>query len=157
MKLKLSILSAGAVISSSSLSNDRSFSSSMRILAPLEVSVVKGLEFEASLSGVRQDVVTSPSDSKAAVFSAKGLPNTEVVAKINEWSIQIVRGNGWQYGDWITVANFSYGGDLSSNGIATLDSQGELNNMRVGGTAYINSYNTQGTYIGNATFRLSYL
>lgn len=135
--------------------NDQSFSSGIQILEPSEIINEKSLDFSASIRGRYQEVTVEPNDLGAAIFKAKGAPYGEVRGYIREHSIQIVHGDGYHYGDWITVSNFKTGGGLSVDGYGQFNSKGLIENIRVGGTAYINSYNVSGSYIGTATFRIT--
>lgn len=135
----------------------QTFNTGLELLESNSLVNEKSLDFHANIQGQYQVVTVKPDEPGAAIFKAKGRPYGEVRGRIEEHSIQIVNGNGYSYDQWITVSNFTTGGDLSRHGYGRFNSNGKLDNIRIGGTVYINSYNRQGYYEGSATFRLCHL
>lgn len=136
---------------------EQSFRTGIQLLEASTLTNEKSLDFNATIQGYDQAVRVKPNEPGAALFKATGRPYGEIRGWIKESSIFLVNGNGNKYDQWVTVSNFTTGGDLSPYGYGRFDSNGELNNIRVGGTAYIRSYNVQGHYKGTATFRLCHL
>ncbi len=136
---------------------DESFTATLNLLSPIQITEIKGLEFEDTLANQTIQVITSASDTKAATFSATGSPGWEVQGEVVESTINMVTGDGSTSSKVIEVGSFTYGGDMDSNGMAAFNSNGELSNLRVGGTAYVEAEDEAGSYEGTATFRLTYL
>lgn len=161
MKLLTKTLMAMAVAATSfgSMAADESFKSSIRLLAPIQIVEGQDLSFEPTLAYQNIDVVTAPSDVRAAIFSASGSPDEVVVASVEQSSIVMrLNGTGTVPSEMIAVDTFTLGGSLDgTSGEGTFDAAGELKNMRVGGTAHVQADDIAGDYVGTATFRLTYL
>ena len=57
----------------------------------------------------------------------------------------------------IQVRDFTFGGSVNDMGVGVTDcSTGELNNVRVGGTAHISGNDSAGDYETNLTIRARY-
>lgn len=156
-KITLALVAAATFSGAASAAVDESFNATLNLLSPITLETVKDLDFEATLANQNVDVTTVSSDPKAAVFSAKGSANWQVAGGVVESSIEMVTGDGSDQTKRITVDSFTYGGDMDSSGLAVFDGSGNLNDLRVGGTAHVQSDDIAGSYVGQATFRLTYL
>ena len=136
---------------------DETFNATLNLLSPITLDTVKDLSFAPTLANQNIDVVTSPSDSAAAVFSASGSANWEVTGEVVENSINMITGDGSGSTKQIQVDDFQYGGDMDSSGVARFNGSGELSNLKVGATAHVQSDDIAGDYSGQATFRLTYM
>lgn len=124
--------------------------------APVSVTEESPLSFGNVIAGFSQDIVITASDAGAAVFSATGDPNVAVTGQIVEKKTNMYTTGATGQAGRITVDNWSYGGNLASNGSGNFDGAGQLTNMRVGATATVGSSDPEGFYSGSATFRLVY-
>lgn len=126
--------------------------------APIAITEVQALSFTPALSGTSVNVVTMPTDSRAAIFDITGTVNVAVTASIVEASIEIflVGGSTNPAPNRIMVTNWTYGGAVAADGTAFMDGNGELNNVRVGATIQVNANDSPGDFLGTATFRLVY-
>ncbi|HAT8518463.1 DUF4402 domain-containing protein [Vibrio sp. 2092] len=136
---------------------DESFDATLSLLAPIDLTEVKGLDFEPTLANQNVNVVTAPTSVDAAVFTARGTANWEVKGQVVESSIVMTTGDGSDDAKKITVDTFTYGGSMDASGNAQFSSSGDLSNLRVGGTAHVQANDIAGEYRGTATFRLTYL
>ncbi|PCI42584.1 MAG: hypothetical protein COB51_12845 [Moraxellaceae bacterium] len=135
---------------------DESFLISLRILAPITLTESQSLSFSNSLAGSDNDVVILPTSGEAAKFSASGEADYAATGSIIESSIVLTTGEGTDSTEQITIDTFVLGGDMSSGGNLTFDSEGSASNLNVGGTAHILAEDIIGAYSGAATFRLVY-
>jgi len=142
--------------SGAAVAEETSFDATISLLQPITLNTVQDLSFAPQAVGENIDVVTGAEDTRAAVFSATGEANAAAQASVVESSIEMVTGAGATTGERITVDTFTYGGSLASDGSTAFDAAGELNNMRVGGTAHVEADDVQGDFVGTATFRLVY-
>ena len=160
MKFKTSLkyLTAAAFVaaSSSAFADDASFNASIDLIEPITLSLDQDLSFAPQTAGQASDVVTAPSDSTAAVFSATGESDAVAQASVVESSIEMSTGTGASTAERITVDAWTYGGSLASNGSTAFDVSGNLSDMRVGATAHLEADDVSGSYAGSATFRLVY-
>ena len=155
-KVFIAIVAASA--SFSTFASDESFNASIQLLEPITITESQSLSFEPTLSKQAVNVVTAPSDTRAAVFSAQGTANESISASVVETSIVMSKdGTGINANETITVDSFKYGGNLASDGTGSFDSSGSLTNMRVGATAHVQSDDVSGDYIGTATLRVTYM
>lgn len=135
---------------------DETFESTIRLIKPITISEVAGLRFPEQVAGTAQAVVVTPDDSGAAVFNATGEASKLVVASVVESSIEMTTDDGVGSAKRITVDNFELGGSVLPDGTGAFNGDGDLNNIRVGGTANIEADDIAGSYSGTATFRLVY-
>lgn len=126
--------------------------------APIFITEIQALSFVPTLGGVSSNVITAPTDSRAAIFNITGNTNVAVTASIVEASIDIVNivGNPNAAGNRMTVSNWTYGGALAADGTAFTDGNGDLNNARIGATVTISANDAPGDFSGTATFRVVY-
>lgn len=126
--------------------------------AIIAITEVQALSFPDTLNGVTVDVVVLPTDGNAAIFNITGTASVAVTASVVEASIVMVNpvGNPNAAGNKITVTNWSYGGTVAADGTAFMDASGELNNVRIGGTAKLSANDNAGSFAGTATFRFVY-
>jgi len=158
-KFKSALLIASlAATSLGAMAYDESFDSTISLYTAIEITEGQNLSFEPSLSKTAASVVTAPADTRAAIFSATGASNEVVEVSVAENEITMrLDGVGVNDSDIINVNTFTLGGSINDLGQATFDKNGDLNNMRVGGTAHVKATNVHGDYVGTATFRISYL
>lgn len=135
---------------------DESFLVSLKVLAPITLTESQSLSFSNSLAGNDNDVVILPTSGDAAKFSASGEADYAATGSIIENSIILITGGGADSTEQITIDTFVLGGDMSSGGNLTFDSEGSASNLNVGGTAHILAEDIIGAYSGAATFRLVY-
>lgn len=152
------LLPVVALTSFNAMADNEDFKSSITLLAPVQIIEGQDLSFEPTLAFQNKSVVTRATDVRAAIFSATGTPGYAFIAKVEESSIEMrLNGNGTSSDEKITVSNFTYGGNLDGAGQGQFDMSGERKNLRVGGTAYVESEDIAGDYVGTATFRITYL
>ena len=161
MKLRnVSKIAASATLALGLIGNaaatDETFNVGMTLLAPIVITETQSLTFADTISGSASDVTTAASDSSAATFTATGEANRAVTGSVVESSIVMTTGDGADATKQITVDTFTTGGDMSVAGAATFDGSGELNDLRIGGTAHVEADDIAGSYSGTATFRLIY-
>lgn len=125
-------------------------------VCPITITKVADLRFPSVISGFSQVVVVNPSDSAAAVFEITGFECSRIRADVIE-NIEFMTAGGGLSGDSIEIRDFTYGGSLDSLGQAVTDcTTGNLQNIRVGGTASISSTNNESFYEGTPTLRVLY-
>lgn len=134
---------------------DEAFDATITLVAPIVITETKGLDFKDATFGSNSTVVTASADPEAAIFAVQGEANAQIAASVVETSIEMITGTGAATSERITVDSFSLGGDLIG-GVATLDGSGQLNDLRVGGSAHVEAEDIAGTYVGTATFRVTY-
>lgn len=156
-KISLALLAATSFAGAANATVDETFNATLNLLSPITLDTVRDLDFEATLANQNVDVTTVSADPKAAVFSAKGSANWQVTGTVVENSIEMITGDGSDQTKRITVDSFTYGGDMDSAGLAVFDGSGNLNDLRVGATAHVQSDDIAGRYVGQATFRLTYM
>lgn len=132
------------------------FDVTLGLIEPLTVTEVNSLRFPEQESGVAQALTVTPIEAGAAQFNITGEPSRGVVVSIVESSIVMKIGAGGSSATEITVDDFDFDGVNPIDGSATLDGSGNLNNVRVGGTANIEVDDQSGSYRGVATFRVTY-
>ena len=151
-----SALTAISLVPSLANATDEPFQASMQLLAPIVITETNALSFADTVSGQTLAVVTGAADASAAQFTATGEPSRAVTGSVVEASIEMTTGDGVGNTKRITVDSFTTGGDMSGAGAATFDGSGDLADLRVGGTANVESDDIAGNYAGTATFRLVY-
>lgn len=135
---------------------DESFSVKLQLLAPISISASQELAFGSITSGLDNDVLVQPGSSNAATFSATGEPNHGATGSVVENSIQVFTGEGSDTSERITVDSFTLGGDMDAGGSIVFNSEGQVNNLSIGGTAHVEADDIVGAYNGIATFRVVY-
>lgn len=146
----------------SNASNDSKFRASFELLHGLVIEEVKHLDFGTVAINGYQQVKVEPDDPGAAVFNAKGVPNARVGVYVRNGSGVMYRlgTSGQRQEDRILFTDFKFGGSLGASsyyGDGDFDSNGELNNIRVGASAYIQSYNKNGAYKGTVSLVMYYI
>lgn len=149
-------LITAALASTSALATDASFNATMQLLSAISVTNTQGLSFADTAAGGNINITTTPTDANAATFTATGEANTAVTGSITTANITMQTGGGGSADKEINVTWFAFGGDMDAAGAATFDGAGALNNLRVGGTAQVESDDIAGAYSGTGTFRLVY-
>ena len=129
---------------------------SVQNTAPLNFGIIRMLE-------TTQDIVVNPADSgnpsgtEPAKFSATGEPDFAVKGNVVETQITLSCQEAAKCDqESFNVDTFTYGGDMNSDGDATLNDQGALSNLLVGATAHVNANQKSGNYQGTGTFRVIY-
>ncbi len=149
------VLAFAGLCIGSSHATDEGFDVSMNLQSAITITETNALSFVDTTVGRDQTIVTAPDDALAAKFNASGNASTVVTGSVVETSITMITGGGTAE-EQIEVDNFATGGDMSDEGVATFTTAGNLNNLRIGGTANVLAGNIAGTYAGTATFRLIY-
>jgi len=109
------------------------------------------MTFPAVLSGYRQNIVAYLDSSNAAIFNISGIPYARIKVYVpDEFYIYANKNNN------ISVVDISYGGDLSSDGYAYFDRYGQLNNVRIGGTAIVNADDNEKKYKNHIKLKAYY-
>ena len=143
-------------LSSAALAEDASFTLGMQLLAPIELTLNNSLSFADTTSGQDTVISTAPDNANAVIFSATGEPNRAVTGSVVESSVLMTTGTGTTSDEQITVDSFQTGGTMDASGQATFDGSGQLDDLRIGASAHVESEDVPGAYSGNATFRLTY-
>lgn len=164
-KKSLAILSIslGLAANISSAGNDKRFTASFELVHGLTIEEVQHLDFgNVALNGTYQQIIVDPEDTGAAVFNAKGIPYARVQAYVRNGSGVMYRigSNSRREEDLVRFSDFRFGGGMGRNaytGDATFDPNGEINNIRIGASAYIQSYNNNGSYKGSVSLVMYYL
>lgn len=133
---------------------DQSFAVSLQLLTPIQLTSAQALSFGAVTAGSAKAVVIAP--ATGAKFSSIGEANGAVTGSIIENGILLNAGGGSSSAQQIVVDGFVVGGDMDATGNAVFDTSGQLNDLRIGATAHIESEDIVGVYAGSATFRLLY-
>lgn len=133
-----------------------SFPASIKLLKPIALTQTGELSFGEVIAGSATTVTTAPDDGNAVAFAAVGEPLRAVTGSIVEDSIVLISGEGSTPQEQITVDSFQTGGSLSEDGSAVFDTEGTLNDLRIGATAHVEAEDVPGNYIATATFRLVY-
>lgn len=129
---------------------ETTFTASIKILTALSITKVTDLSFpDTTASITSQDIVIAPEDSGAATFTISGDDLATVQASIVESSVTMTNGT-----TGIVIDSFTFGGDLSTTGQATLGTG--TTSANVGATANIPGNPNSGTYSGSITFRVVY-
>ncbi len=132
------------------------FQSTLTLIEPLTVTEVNSLRFPEQEAGTAQALPVLPTEAGAAQFNITGEPQRGIVVNIVETSIEMITDGGGSTAKSITVDSFDFDGVNPIDGSGTLDVNGNLNNVRVGGTAHIEAEDVSGDYVGTATFRVIY-
>jgi len=140
----------------SAFADEAKFQTTLRLLKPITLTQKSQLSFQSVTAGQTTTVVTEPSSSNAVVFSATGEALSTVTGSVVESQILMISGSGSDESLQIPVDSFSTGGDLDGSGIGVFDSEGNLDDLRIGASAHIDAYNVPGVYTASATFRLTY-
>jgi len=91
----------------------------------------------------------------AAVFKIKnGKPYSMVRVYADKATLYTVP---YSNSDNVKIKDYLYGGSLSYSGIGTLDKNGEIDNVRVGGTIMIHRKNKGQTYRSIPTIKVEYV
>ncbi len=143
-------------VSHYAVATDETFQASMQLVAPIVITESQALSFADTIAGQATDVVTAAADTTAAIFTATGEANRAVTGSVVESNITMTTGDGADTTKQITVDTFTTGGDMDASGAATFDTNGDLSDLRIGGTAHVEAEDIAGAYTGTATFRLVY-
>ena len=145
-----------ATLQNTAFAEEELFQVSLKLLKPITLTQQNSLNFPPVVAGVDTTLVTTPDSSDAVKFTATGEPLTGVTGSVVEDFIIMTTADGNIEEQQIRVDAFTTGGDIDSNGSGNFDSNGELNNLRLGATAHIEASDEPGLYTSSATFRLLY-
>ncbi len=150
--MKKRLLLAAVAVTTTVMATDESFDVLMELLAPIQITEVKNLQFPATLSGAALDVVVATGDTGAAEFSATGTASKSFTKSVVESSItlQLDGNSGGLSTKEIVVDTFSLAGPVA------FDGSGNATGLKVGGTAHVLAEDLPGQYSGVATFRMVY-
>ncbi len=127
-------------------------------IAPIDITELHNLSFPVQVSGISINVIISASDGNAAVFNLTGEPNAAVQVSFvqNNFKILNTTTGGNSPNEKIPVNSWTFGGSVNSSGVGVLDANGNLNNVRVGATAVVDSVDLGGVYLNSGTLRVVY-
>lgn len=131
------------------------FSASINLFRSIQLRKITDLNFGDVIVGTDKKVVINAEDAGAATFEAHGDQSARVIGRVQESSISMTNTNS--KGSAITVDGWSYGGNMDKNGAAQFDKNGDVNDLRIGASAHVTAENDSGSYVGQATFRLTYV
>jgi hypothetical protein len=134
---------------------EEAFNASINLFRSIQIRKISDLSFGDVVALADKKVVVEAGDSGAAIFEAFGDKQAHVIGRVQEASIEMASVD--RRGDTITVDSWAYGGSMDKNGAATFDKDGDLYDLRVGAAAHVKSDNDAGRYVGQATFRLTYV
>lgn len=133
------------------------FQSTLTLFQQIAVEKVKNLEFgDVLINGRAHDVVVNSTADEVAKFRANGDRLARISAKVVEDAI-IMKTKTAGPNHEIRVDAWQYGGNVDANGLGRFDSDGAIQNIRVGGIAHIKAQTKYGNYAGSATLRVTYL
>lgn len=150
------VILACVTLQTSVFAEEELFQVNLTLLEPITLTQQSALNFPPVVAGVDTTLVTTPESTNAVKFSATGEPLTGVTGSVVEDFIIMTTADGLAEEQQIRVDTFTTGGDIDTNGAGNFDSNGELNNLRLGATAHIEASDEPGLYTSSATFRLLY-
>lgn len=133
------------------------FQSTLTLFEQIEVEKVKNLEFgDVLINGQSQNIVVDTNSDGVAKFRANGDRLARISAKVVEDEI-VMKSQTAGPNHEIQVDGWQYGGNVDGSGLGRFDSNGAIQNIRVGAVAHILPKTKYGNYAGEATLRVTYL
>ncbi|PCJ20801.1 MAG: hypothetical protein COB04_03770 [Gammaproteobacteria bacterium] len=126
------------------------------VAASVVITEQQALNFGPIIAYITQDIVIPPTDSGAAVFDITGDAYAQISVDVTNNRVTMTTGTGNGNTKKIVVNQWSYGGNVDSSGLGSLDQFGALTNIRIGATAAVKSSNIPGSYSGSGTVRIIY-
>jgi hypothetical protein len=128
--------------------NTASFNATMSLRQGINVTNTKALDFGIQVQGTAADITVGTGDGGAATFTATGGRNRDIVSNVVEASISMI--NASDAGSTIVVDTFTVDGPTH------FENDGTATGFKAGATAHIEAADTDGEYLGSATFRVAY-
>ncbi|MDF1795728.1 MAG: hypothetical protein P1U63_04230 [Coxiellaceae bacterium] len=138
------------------IGGEAKFGASIYILSPLKVEKNADLIFGGVLSGKR-DVTVDSASPGVAKFSANGNRDERILVKVVESSVTLRNGIAVGPNNEVKLDGWNYGGSIKANGVGKFDTNGSIQDIRVGAVAHVLENTSGGNFRGIATLRVIYL
>ncbi|MGD1524659.1 hypothetical protein [Vibrio owensii] len=124
----------------------------------MELINTKQLDFSGGVGGLNQVLTVSPTEHNAAIMEiSHGEPNAWIILKVVEGTTNLSLIGANHERDVVRVNKITFGGSVNSSGKARLDSNGQLKNIRIGGSVMVSSKNKDNLYFYSPTISAEYL